>query len=89
MPSGPVRRTRCLSNPSLDNRLDMETMPGEPSEHFCDRGIHHWVPEILSNLTPFGTAEGREEPKGYFVNIGKKKTYRSCRAVAVTTMVKG
>ena len=71
------------------DRSDGKTMPGQSSEDFCRRGIHHWVTGILSNRTPFGTAEGRGEPEGYFVNMGKRKTCRFCGVVEETTMVKG
>ena len=83
------RLVRETSDRSTIQSLSRIRTVDEAPSNFCKRGLHLWERETLSSMTPFHDIGKNGRPSGYFMNVGKRRTCRSCGKTEESTMVKG
>ena len=83
------RYSRETSDRSTIQSLSRIRTVDEAPSNFCKRGLHLWERETLSSMTPFHDIGKNGRPAGYFMNVGKRRTCRSCGKTEESTMVKG
>ena len=81
--------SRLTLDRSTIQRLLRRRPVDEAPWNFCKRGLHLWAREALSSTTPFHDIGKNGRPSGYFMNVGKRRTCRSCGKTEESTMVKG